>query len=42
MSVQLPAGTHAAGKCVIARVDAVNAVTEREEQNNTIVFGPIP
>jgi hypothetical protein len=39
--VTLPHGVSAAGKFVIAVVDASGAVTESNEADNTIVFGPV-
>jgi hypothetical protein len=39
---RLSPGESAAGKFVIAVVDATNAVEEMNEGNNLIVFGPLP
>lgn len=42
LTATLPAGTSASGKFVIAVVDAANAISESDESNNVIVFGPLP
>jgi len=42
LSCSLPVGENASGKYIIAVIDAENGVTESNEGNNQIVFGPIP
>jgi len=42
LNAKVPAGQSASGKFVIAVLDPLNAVTESDENNNRIVFGPIP
>jgi subtilase family serine protease len=38
----LPSGQTASGKYVIAVIDADNTVTESNESNNQVIYGPIP
>jgi subtilase family serine protease len=42
LSVTLPVGVTVSGKYVIAVVDPQNAISESDENNNQIVYGPIP
>jgi uncharacterized repeat protein (TIGR01451 family) len=42
VSVTLPTGSSASGQFVLAVVDAANVVAETNENNNVIVFGPLP
>jgi hypothetical protein len=42
LSGQLPVGVSASGKFIIAVIDADNTVAECDENNNIIVFGPLP
>jgi len=37
-----PAGDTASGNYVIAVIDSDNTVAEANEDNNAIVFGPVP
>ncbi len=41
LSINLPSGTSASGKYLIAFIDADGTVSEIDENNNKIVFGPI-
>ena len=38
----LPAGIDSSGKYIIAVIDAENSLTEADENNNNITFGPMP
>ncbi len=42
LAVRLPTGTSASGEFVIAVIDADNRVAECDENNNVIIFGPLP
>jgi hypothetical protein len=42
IKLNLPTGQTASGKYVIAVIDADNAVTESNEANNQVVYGPVP
>jgi len=42
LSAQLPAGVSGTGKFIIAVLDADATLSECDESNNTIVFGPLP
>ena len=42
LSANLPIGVTASGKYVIAVVDPKNDIPESDENNNQIVYGPIP
>ena len=42
LSINLPVRQTASGKYVIAVIDPDNILTELDETNNVIVYGPIP
>jgi hypothetical protein len=42
LNVRLPEGVSASGQFVIAFADADNVVSETNEANNVVVFGPVP
>lgn len=42
LSYMLPTGQTASGKYVIAVIDATGLITETDETNNVLIFGPIP
>ena len=42
LHVRLPSGRRASGQYVIAVIDAKNEVSEADEENNVIAFGPLP
>jgi hypothetical protein len=42
LKTTLPVGANPSGKFLLAVVDAVNTVSESDETNNVIVFGPLP
>ena len=42
LSYSFPSGVSATDKYIIAVIDADNAVTETNESNNSMVYGPIP
>jgi len=42
LSAQLPSGMSGSGKFIIAVLDANHTVAECDENNNIIVFGPLP
>lgn len=42
LSKALPTGTDASGQFVLAVSDVTNVVTESDETNNTVAFGPLP
>ena len=42
LSYSLPVDESATGRYVVAVIDAEGAVTESDEGNNQVVFGPIP
>jgi hypothetical protein len=41
-SLALPTGISASGRYVIAVLDPENAITEADETNNNVIFGPVP
>ncbi len=42
LSARLPIDVSGSGKFIIAVIDADNTVAECDENNNNIVFGPLP
>jgi uncharacterized repeat protein (TIGR01451 family) len=42
LKMELPAGTSASGRFLIAVMDPDGAVSETDESNNVVVFGPMP
>jgi subtilase family serine protease len=42
LSANLPAGVSGSGQFILAVIDADNTVVECDENNNVIVFGPVP
>ena len=42
LAVQSPKGTDTQGKFILAVLDSGNSIDESNENNNTVVFGPLP
>jgi hypothetical protein len=42
VNINLPAGTNASGKYLIALVDADDSVPDADDSNNIAAFGPLP
>jgi hypothetical protein len=42
LNINLPFGEHASGKYIIAVIDPDHVVSEKDEGNNSVPFGPLP